>query len=196
MEFKNNIKDIFKKNHMLKLILSFIVLVFVTLYNNPRVKENLFYLIETKVFYREIPPVYTNKNFKNVEPNKICSILNKDKLISNSYARSKYFEFSCETGILVSPDSSWSIQYMATGKIFNIETTILKMKMIKPQNKFDIAKDFFTYTEKLFHGLGIYNMPLIAKQNILSLKDFSLKLDKNVSMNYYISDDEIILILN
>lgn len=196
MKIIKNIKESLRKHHLLKLIISFILLILVTFYNNPKVKENIFYFIETNVFYREIPPVYTNQNFKNTEPNSICSIMTKDKLITNSYSRSKYFNFSCETGILVSSNSDWSLQYLATGKIFNIETVVLKMKIIKPDNKYDSAIEFFNYTDNFLMGLGIYNVPQLVKQNILGLKDFHLKLDKNITMKYYTTENEIILILN
>lgn len=196
MDEENKTTSIFKRNHLLKLVILFNLLVIVTFYNNPRVKENIFYFIETNVFYREIPPVYNNTNFKMTEPNKICSIMTKNRLISSSYSRSQYFEFSCETGILISEETDWSIQYVATGKIFNVNTVILKMKIMKDNKKYDSAKIFFNYTHKLLSGLGIYSLPPIVKQNIVSLTDFSMKLDNNINMRYYVIEDEVTLIIN
>lgn len=180
----------------LKLLISLFFLIMVVFYNNPRVKEHLFYFIETNIFYREIPPVYNNINFKNTEPNKICSLMTKEKLISNSYSRNKYFDFACETGILVSADSRWNIQYLATGKLFNIDTIILKMHLIKKENRFDSSVIFLEYAEKLLNNVGKHQLPENAKQNIIGLNNFDLKLDKNQSLKYYISEDELILIVN
>lgn len=187
-----------KKNNtsFIKLLISLFVLVIVFFYNNPRVKEHLFYFIETNVFYREIPPVYTNVNFKNVEPNKICSLMVQDKLISTSYSRHKYFNFSCETGILVSPSSNWNIQYLATGKIFNIDTVVLKMHIIKKENIYDSSVEFYDYAEKFIQRIGDYSFPEIAKQNIIGLNNFDLKIDKNINLKYYVSENDIILIIN
>lgn len=180
----------------IKLLISLFFLILVVFYNNPKVKEHLFYFIETNIFYREIPPVYTNVNFKNTEPNKICSLLNKEKLIATSYSRNKYFDFACETGILVSPDSNWNIQYLATGKIFNIDTLILKMHLIKKEKRFDSSVIFLEYVEKFLNSVGNHQLPENAKQNIIGLNNFDLKLDKNQNLKYYISEDELILILN
>lgn len=185
-----------KKSPLLKLLISISVLILVVFYNNPRVKEHLFYFIETNIFYKEIPPVYTDINFKKTEPNKICAIMVKEKLIPTSYSRHRYFDFSCETGILVSPKSEWSIQYLATGKIFNIDTVVLRMNVIKKQSQHDSAVEFLKYTEIFLNKIGGYSLPEIAKRNIMGMNSFDLKLDENLNIKYYIAENDIYLLIN
>ena len=164
------------------------------IYNSPKARENLFYLIETRVFYREIPPVYNDDDFKSMEPNKVCGFLNNLKLNANSYSRNHYFDFACESPTLVSANSSWNIQYVVTGKVFNASSIVLRIDFLKINEKYDNVKEMMPFVSVLFNKMTGNDVPDVIRLSILSMEPNNLKLSNNVSVKVVPAEESISLI--
>lgn len=184
----------FRKHALLKLIIALMLGGYLIFHNSPKMRDMIFYFIETQIFYREIPPVYNKENFKTMEPNGVCNTLADIKLNASSYARSHNFEFACESVTLVSPDSSWNIKYLVAGKIFNADTIVLKMEFLNEAQKYDSVKEMIPFVDHLFADLGYGNMPEKFRQGLYSLTDETVELSNNVSVKLIASKDSISLI--
>jgi hypothetical protein len=190
----NKLTDFFKSKILFKLIIFIIFGFAFTLYSSPKARENLFYLIETKIFYRQIPPIYNDDDFKSMEPNKVCGFLNSLQLNGNSYSRSHYFDFACESPILVSSDSSWNIQYVVSGKLFNASSIVLKMDLLKTNGNYDNIKEMIPFVSELFKKVTSSEVPDVIKMSILSLEPINLKLSDEVSVRVIASNESVSLI--
>jgi len=189
-----NITDFFKKHALFKLIIALILGSFLIFQNSPKIRENIFYFIETHIFYRDIPPIYDKDSFKSMEPNSVCQSMKDDRLITSSYIRNHNFDFSCESITLVAADSSWNIQFLVSGKLFNANTIILKMEFLKEEEKYDNVKEMIPFVEHLFSELGYGKMPETFRQGLYSLNNEDTKLDDNVSVKLVSSSESISLI--
>ncbi len=185
----------FLNKHFLVISIMLIIAFFYTYFKNDKeFRESIFYLIETNIFYREIPPVYNNYNFKTMEPNKVCDMLSNVSVVGSSYSRSKYFEFACESNTLVSSDSSWSIQYIVTGKLFNVDNIVLKMEFLKKEKKYDSVKEMINFVDSLFLALGYDKVPDNLKHSIINLNNDTIVLKNETKVKLIDSDESVTLI--
>lgn len=190
----NGLTNFFKTKILFKFLI-FVIFVFAfTIYNSPKARENLFYLVETKIFYRQIPPVYNDDDFKSMEPNKVCGFLNSLQLTGNSYSRNHYFDFACESQILVSADSSWNIQYVVSGKLFNASSIVLKIDFLKTEAKYDNVKEMIPFVDQLFKKMTGNGIPDVVKLSILSMEPNDLKLSNDISVKVLPAQESISLI--
>lgn len=190
----NGLTNFFKTKILFKFLILVIFVFAFTIYNSSKARDNLFYLIETRIFYREIPPVYNDDDFKSMEPNKVCGFLNKFQLSGTSYSRNHYFDFACESPTLVASDSSWNIQYVVAGKIFNASSIVLKMDFLKPSEKYDNVKEMMPFVNQLFNSMTGNNAPDIIRLSILSMEPINLKLSNDVSVKVVATKESISLI--
>lgn len=190
----NGLTNFFKKKILFKFLILVIFIFAFTIYNSSKARDNLFYLIETRIFYREIPPVYNDDDFKSMEPNKVCGLLNKFQLNGTSYSRNHYFDFACESPTLVASDSSWNIQYVVAGKVFNASSIVLKMDFLKPSQKYDNVKEMMPFVNQLFKSMTGNNAPDIIRLSILSMEPINLKLSNDVSVKVVATKESISLI--
>lgn len=190
----NRLTNFFKKKILFKFLILVIFIFAFTIYNSSKARDNLFYLIETRIFYREIPPVYNDDDFKSMEPNKVCGLLNKFQLNGTSYSRNHYFDFACESPTLVASDSSWNIQYVVAGKVFNASSIVLKMDFLKPSQKYDNVKEMMPFVNQLFKSMTGNNAPDIIRLSILSMEPINLKLSNDVSVKVVATKESISLI--
>jgi hypothetical protein len=190
----NGLTNFFKTKILFKFLILVIFIFAFIIYHSPKARENLFYLIETRIFYRQIPPVYNDDNFKSMEPNKVCNFLNKLQLNGSSYARNHYFDFACESPTLVSSDSSWNIQYVVAGKIFNASSIVLRMDFLKINEKYDNVKEMMPFVNQLFQKMTGNDVPDVIKLSILSMEPINLKLSNDVSVKVLPAAESISLI--
>lgn len=190
----NGLTKFFKTKILFKFLILVIFIFAFIIYNSPKARENLFYLIETRIFYREIPPVYNDDDFKSMEPNKVCGFLNNLKLNANSYSRNHYFDFACESPTLVSANSSWNIQYVVTGKVFNASSIVLRIDFLKINEKYDNVKEMMPFVSVLFNKMTGNDVPDVIRLSILSMEPNNLKLSNNVSVKVVPAEESISLI--
>lgn len=190
----NGLTNFFKTKILFKFLILVIFIFAFIIYHSPKARENLFYLIETRIFYRQIPPVYNDDNFKSMEPNKVCNFLNKLQLNGSSYSRNHYFDFACESPTLVSSDSSWNIQYVVAGKIFNASSIVLRMDFLKINEKYDNVKEMMPFVNQLFQKMTGNDAPDVIKLSILSMEPINLKLSNDVSVKVLPAAESISLI--
>lgn len=190
----NGLTNFFKTKILFKFLILVIFVFAFTIYNSSKARDNLFYLIETRIFYREIPPVYNDDDFKSMEPNKVCGFLDKFQLSGTSYSRSHYFDFACESPTLVASDSSWNIQYVVAGKVFNASSIVLKMDFLKPSEKYDNVKEMMPFVNQLFKSMTGNDAPDIIRLSILSMEPINLKLSNDVSVKVVATKESISLI--
>lgn len=187
----------FLKRRFLLIIIIFVLIFSYGLFQtNKSIRENIFYFIETNIFYIDIPPVYTDKSFKTMEPNKVCGLLNNASIIGGAYSRSKYFDFACESNTLVAADSSWSIQFIGTGKLFNLDTLVLRMDFLKNNNNNDKVKVMAEFVNHLFIGLGYGKMPERLNNNLFTLNNSDYTISDDIKVKILHTDESISLILN
>jgi len=190
----NRLTNFFKTKLLFKFLILVIFVFAFIIYNSPKARENLFYLIETRIFYRQIPPIYNDDNFKSMEPNKVCGFLNKLQLNADSYSRNHYFDFACESPTLVASDSSWNIQYVVAGKIFNASSMVLRMDFLKINEKYDNVKEMMPFVSQLFQKMTGNDVPDVIRISILSMEPINLKLSNDVSVKVLPTAESISLI--
>lgn len=188
-----------KKNnsyYTLKILLLFLITSGILYLYNPLFKDYLFTFIEKNILYREIPPVYNNSTFKETEPNEVCSYLNNFNLNTNSYSRSQYFDFSCESNSLVSSDTSYSVKYLATGKVFNIDTIMLHINFINPEKKEVALKDSFIYLDELIKTTSNTDIPLILENAFFNKTNFEMHIKKDIHIRLVFTENDLSIYLN
>lgn len=188
-----------KKNnsyYTLKTLLLFLITSGILYLYNPLFKDYLFTFIEKNILYREIPPIYNNSTFKSTEPNEVCSYLNNFNLNTNSYSRSQYFDFSCESNSLVSPDTSYSVKYLATGKVFNVDTIMLHINFIEQDKKELALKNSFIYLDELIKITSNNEIPIVLENAFFAKVNFEMHIKKDIHIRLVFTDEDLSIYLN
>jgi hypothetical protein len=180
----------------LKVFLLIIFLIASIYVYNPLVKNHLFNFIETHILYREIPPVYNDSTFRDTEPNQVCSYMNEMGLNTNSYSRSDYFEFSCSSVSLVDNKTNYSIQYLTTGKVFNVSTLILNIKFLNYDNKDFAISQFKNYLNLLINKVSGEDMSDIINEKLKTHQNFQIYLKNDIYLRLVFTEEDLTIYIN
>lgn len=193
----NTIKYKKKNNYCTLKFLTLALIILGILYiYNPLFKDYLFTFIEKNILYRDIPPVYNNTTFKETEPNKVCSYLNDFNLNTNSYSRSQYFDFGCESNSLVSADTSYSVKYLATGKAFNVDTLMLHIKFINPSEQDLALQSSLIYLDHLIKSTTHADIPLVLEKAFFNKTNFQMNIKKDIHIRLVFTENDLSIYIN
>ena len=192
------ILDYVKKNkfYFLKFLLLIIAILYGINHYNPILKNYIFFFIETQILYRKSPPMYSDVDFKNTEPNKVCAYMNPLNLNTNSYSRSQYFDYSCSSLAIVDNKTDYSIQYLATGNVFNIDTVLLHVNFLNKDQKYETLLEIKPYIALLLNKTTGQITPFSISKKLMTFKDFDALLNNNTHVRVVFTNDDLTIYIN
>lgn len=138
------------------------------------------------------PPIYSNKNFKNKDPNTVCQYLKNHNLNAGSYKRQTYFEYECRSLNRISPQSTFSNQYFVSGDKYHVKKIKLIFKIIK-NNDLEYLNRLKIQMEELFNELEIPFFTDEEFKELIETNNFIKNYENNIYFSFNRNNNEILV---